>query len=88
MSSFDKDLVTKVVVASNEQWKKLLAIKSNKDVYKKFRYKALANENLLYSLFLDSLAIEAHVVTSQDIASINKMKDEKNANAKRKKKKN
>ena len=64
MFSFGKDLVIEAIVASNEQWEKLLAIKLNKNVYEKFKYKALANENLLYSLFLDSLTIETHVITS------------------------
>jgi len=82
MSGFGKDPITGAVVASEEQWEELLAVKSNKDAYGKFKNKPLANEELLYTLFLDSLATGAHVATPQDIAYINQMENEKDADAK------
>lgn len=71
MFDFDKDLVIEIVVIFDEQWEELLVVKSNKNVYDKFKNKAFANEKLLYNLFLDSLTIEAHVITSQNIVNIN-----------------
>jgi len=43
-------------------------VKSNKENFGKFRYKPLANEELLRTLFLDSLATGANVTTPHEIA--------------------
>jgi len=66
-SGFGKDLETGAITASDDLWDRFLAMKSNKENFGKFRYKSLANEELLRTLFLDSLAIGANVTTSHEI---------------------
>lgn len=66
---FDKDLVTKAIIVSNNVWNQFLAIKSNKKNFDKFRYKSLANEKTLRILFFDLLTIEANVTISLKIVT-------------------
>jgi len=65
---FERDPTTGAIIALDQNWNDLLAVKAHKN-YIKFRDKSLTNEDLLRTLFLDSLTIERHVVISQDIVA-------------------
>lgn len=82
ISGFGKDPETGAITASEEQWDILLAIPANKKAYGRFRTKPLANEELLSTLFLDSLTTGANARTPYDIAINVDAEDGEDADAK------